>query len=116
MKCAFMVLPPKDSLDNNLIWGMFTFDNLNERSWSNFSGTPENPYTELKFENGTPCWNGPQRRMTVRLSCGPEEKVVSVSEPAKCEYLMIMETSVLCSDEDHNRKENSYEKVHHEDL
>ena len=44
--------------------------------------------------------------MIVRFSCGPEEKILSVSEPAKCEYLMIMETSALCPEPNPESEKN----------
>ena len=52
--------------------------------------------------------------MKVRLSCGSEEKILSVSEPAKCEYLMNMETSALCPDTDpfQNTKPQTKEERH----
>lgn len=52
----------------------------------------------LKFKNGFPCWNGPSRSLLVRLECGPEDRILQVSEPAKCEYEAIMETPLMCAE------------------
>ena len=50
-----------------------------------------------KFTGGAQCWNGPQRSMTVKLQCGNENKILSASEPNKCEYEMEMITPVMCT-------------------
>jgi len=78
----------------------------NIRTWGKWTGPPEDPYSEIVFEHGSSCWNGPERSMIVRFSCGPEEKILSVSEPAKCEYLMIMETSALCPEPNPESEKN----------
>ena len=68
------------------------------RTWSRWNGPPDNVYSQAIFENGLTCWNGPARSLKVSLHCGPEEKVLSVTEPSKCEYFMDMETSALCDE------------------
>ena len=52
--------------------------------WSSWGEEP-NKYLMMKFTNGLGCWNGPQRSTNVFLSCGIESKLVSVSEPNRCE-------------------------------
>ena len=68
-------------------------NNLNSKSnnaettigqWSAW-GTDSNKYSQMVFNNGLACWNGPQRSTLVRLTCGIESKVVAVSEPNRCE-------------------------------
>jgi protein kinase C substrate 80K-H len=66
------------------------------------------------FENGLTCWNGPARSLQVSLECGDTEKVLSVSEPSKCEYLMTMQTSALCDDSALSK--NGADKIVHEEL
>lgn len=64
-------------------------------SWN--AWTEESNFMEMNFSGGDGCWNGPARSLHVRLACGTENKLTSVSEPQKCEYLMEMETPAACS-------------------
>lgn len=53
----------------------------------------------LKFDNGTKCYNGPKRSVTVMLVCGDVHgKVVRAEEPETCRYEMVMETFVVCDE------------------
>ena len=54
------------------------------------------PHTQMIFERGVQCWNGPQRSTKVNVRCGAESKIVSASEPAKCEYESMFETPAAC--------------------
>lgn len=65
--------------------------------WASWGPEDKNKYMTMKFENGLACWNGPQRSTKVILSCGLENKVISVAEPNKCEYEMKFETPAVCS-------------------
>lgn len=67
-------------------------------NWEDYVAVGDNKYAKMKFSGGQTCWNGPARSTTVDLVCGPEEKVVHVSEPAKCEYEMVFETAAVCSE------------------
>ena len=96
MRCASLDQQLSMSMERKSIWGIFLFNNT--RTWGKWSGPPEDPYSEIIFEHGTSCWNGPERTLKVRFSCGSEEKILSVSEPAKCEYFADMETSAVCPD------------------
>ena len=69
----------------------------------------ENPnakYKIMRFADGLSCWNGPARSTKVRLYCGVENKIISVTEPNRCEYEMKFETPTACDDQ--------FEKASHE--
>lgn len=42
------------------------------------------------------CWNGPERSVSVDLSCGLTNEILSISEPEKCEYHFTATTPALC--------------------
>ncbi|KAF8529155.1 glucosidase II beta subunit-like-domain-containing protein [Hysterangium stoloniferum] len=68
-------------------------------SWSRDPNTkPGDPryYQTQHYTNGAKCWNGPERSVTLHLSCGTENKILSVAEPEKCEYHMTATTPALC--------------------
>ncbi|KAK9447904.1 glucosidase II beta subunit-like-domain-containing protein [Limtongia smithiae] len=52
---------------------------------------------KLMFTKGTKCWNGPHRSATVEMACGEKHKIVAVSEPAMCEYLLRIVTPAVCT-------------------
>ncbi|KAK4524972.1 hypothetical protein GAYE_SCF07G2876 [Galdieria yellowstonensis] len=54
-------------------------------------------YTKMIYTDGTPCWNGPSRSTIVNLICGVNETILSVSEPAKCQYHFWVTTCAVCS-------------------
>jgi protein kinase C substrate 80K-H len=61
-------------------------------SWEKWSV----PHTQMSYERGVQCWNGPSRSTKVDLRCGAENKLVAASEPSKCEYLFVFETPAVC--------------------
>ncbi|CAG8804785.1 5998_t:CDS:2, partial [Racocetra fulgida] len=65
-------------------------------------------YTQMLYENGARCWNGPARSVKVYLECGAENQILSVSEPEKCEYHMKMITPAVCL-------ENNSPKIVHDE-
>uniref|UniRef100_A0A8C5BXY9 Glucosidase 2 subunit beta n=1 Tax=Gadus morhua TaxID=8049 RepID=A0A8C5BXY9_GADMO len=67
-------------------------------SWGSWSGSEENVYSQKKYDHGTGCWQGPNRSTTVKLTCGKETVVMSVSEPSRCEYLMEFTTPAVCQE------------------
>ena len=54
------------------------------------------PYTQMSYERGVTCWNGPPRSTKVDLRCGAENKLIGASEPNRCEYLFMFETPAAC--------------------
>ncbi len=57
---------------------------------------PQKP--KMKFNKGTKCWNGPERSATVEMVCGPEDEILSVSEPNTCEYALQLATPSVCTE------------------
>uniref|UniRef100_A0A8K9V9L6 Glucosidase 2 subunit beta n=1 Tax=Oncorhynchus mykiss TaxID=8022 RepID=A0A8K9V9L6_ONCMY len=64
--------------------------------WGSWAGPPENPYCQMRYESGEPCWQGPTRNTMVMLICGTETALRSVKEPSKCQYVMELQTPVSC--------------------
>lgn len=50
----------------------------------------------LHFEHGVKCWNGPHRSAYVDMVCAADSRIVSVSEPEKCQYKFLLETPIVC--------------------
>lgn len=50
----------------------------------------------MKYEGGSTCWNGPARSVDVVVSCGLENRLISASEPSRCEYLFEFSTPAIC--------------------
>ncbi|KAF9916165.1 hypothetical protein BX616_004469 [Lobosporangium transversale] len=55
------------------------------------------PYTVQHYTRGDKCWNGPERSVRFEMNCGETNEIISVSEPAKCEYLIKFQTPAVCS-------------------
>lgn len=69
-------------------------------SLGNWDGLKEDPVTgemTMKFTGGQTCWQGPARSLTVKLKCGREEKLLTVEEPNKCVYEIVMMTPAVCN-------------------
>lgn len=87
-------------------------------SWDKF----EDSYRIMLFSNGDKCWNGPDRSMKVRLRCGLKNEVADVDEPSRCEYVALLSTSAVCSEEklqelQHKLDElNKEQPQHHDEL
>ncbi|KAG8932306.1 hypothetical protein FRC02_001313 [Tulasnella sp. 418] len=60
-------------------------------------------YSQQYYGGGTKCWNGPERSVTLDLSCGLENEITEVSEPEKCEYRFVGTTPALCVPEQENK-------------
>ncbi len=50
----------------------------------------------LRYENGQGCWNGPNRKTDVWLTCAEKDEVWRVSESEKCVYKMEVGTPAAC--------------------
>jgi protein kinase C substrate 80K-H len=68
---------------------------VNLGRWDRAEST-DNGGFKFFFRNGQRCWNGPERSLTVTVTCGHEEEVLSVDEPAVCEYVMDFVTPAAC--------------------
>lgn len=64
--------------------------------WHDWVESRGNKYSAMKYDRGLQCWNGPSRSTFVNLSCGTENKILSVSEPSRCEYAMEFATPAVC--------------------
>ena len=71
-------------------------------SWNNLGNWAgwDHGKKQMKFNKGTKCWNGPQRSATVEMVCGPEDELLSVSEPETCEYVLVLSTPSVCTEAD----------------
>ncbi|KAH9853957.1 endoplasmic reticulum protein [Lenzites betulinus] len=68
-------------------------------TWNNAPGVAEGSpefYSKQRYTRGAKCWNGPQRSVTLVMSCGTENAVLAVSEPEKCEYEFKVTSPALC--------------------
>ncbi|KAI0829300.1 endoplasmic reticulum protein [Trametes gibbosa] len=68
-------------------------------TWNNAPGIEKGSpafYSKQRYTRGAKCWNGPQRSVTLVMSCGTENMVLSVSEPEKCEYEFKVTSPALC--------------------
>ncbi|KAI8321095.1 hypothetical protein GQ54DRAFT_325403 [Martensiomyces pterosporus] len=74
----------KDNSRQNL--GSFTEFGTATEVNSDGSETLVTDYTVHKYLHGTKCWNGPNRSLIASFECAEDIRVLSVTEPEKCEY------------------------------
>ncbi|EEB15710.1 glucosidase 2 subunit beta precursor, putative [Pediculus humanus corporis] len=64
--------------------------------WNKWVGPEHDKYSIMLYDKGQSCWNGPQRSTYVKLKCGIENIITSVTEPNKCEYHFEFNTPSAC--------------------
>jgi protein kinase C substrate 80K-H len=52
----------------------------------------------LIYTEGARCWNGPKRSANIEFICGSSPRILSVSEPEKCRYLIEMSSPMVCEE------------------
>jgi len=98
--------------NNEYIYKLCPFDSCSQRginggsetrmgTWDRWEGPIPDTFSRMKYSNGQTCWNGPPRSTLVKLMCGTENVVESVTEPNRCEYEMVFSTPVICKSPEH---------------
>lgn len=94
--------------DKEYIYKLCVFQKVTQKSkngggevglgnWGEWAGV-DDKYSIMKYTNGVGCWNGPNRMTTVHIQCGLETKLLSVTEPYRCEYKIELSTPAACDD------------------
>ncbi|KAH9483089.1 Glucosidase 2 subunit beta [Psilocybe cubensis] len=93
--------------------GGTTFSLGKFESWNPSSdvqpGQPEF-YQKQVYKHGTRCWNGPERNVVLRLSCGVENALLTVQELEKCEYEITGTSPALCLPPEEDKKNGNGKK------
>ncbi|XP_061704773.1 glucosidase 2 subunit beta [Cydia pomonella] len=93
--------------DKEYIYKLCMFQKMTQKSknggsevglgnWGEWGGEENKKYSVMKYTNGLACWNGPNRITTVNIHCGLETKMLSVTEPFRCEYKVELSTPAAC--------------------
>lgn len=80
-------------------------------NWGEWAGPDSNKYSVMKYVNGMNCWNGPNRITTVNINCGLETKVLSVTEPFRCEYKIEISIPAACDNENISLEHTSHDEL-----
>ncbi|KAF8363629.1 hypothetical protein PRIPAC_90552, partial [Pristionchus pacificus] len=81
------------------------FDKCTQKEKNGYSETNmgtwkgwESAHSQMKYGDGTTCWNGPARSTLVTVQCGDIDELVEASEPGRCEYHFTYRTPAACKD------------------
>jgi protein kinase C substrate 80K-H len=90
-------------------------------NYASYSQDPVSGTLMFSFENGAKCWSGQIRQSRVQVTCGEENKILSVTEPEKCEYHMKLISPAACIAPSNSGNKNETGKessspVEHPDL
>ncbi|KAF9299531.1 hypothetical protein BGZ74_008889 [Mortierella antarctica] len=90
-----------DFKDIEYTYSVCLFGDANQRSHSTtflgkFSHWEGANYDVQVYSGGTKCWNGPDRSVKLVMTCGTQNEIISVAEPAKCEYVFRFQTPAVC--------------------
>jgi protein kinase C substrate 80K-H len=92
-----------ESRQRQYTYELCLFNKVNQREGGGvtllgkFTGWNEDR-TAMKYENGIHCWQGPARSCLVKVQCGNDEEIVSVDEPSRCVYEMVLKTPSACNE------------------
>lgn len=89
----------KGSGNQNMgVFSGFATEMVDEEQKHDGKGLGSGERVVMNYENGSHCWNGPERSTKVVLGCSEKEEVWRVSEEEKCVYRMEVGTPAVCVD------------------
>lgn len=80
------------------VFSSFASEMVDEEQKPDGKGLGSGERVVMNYENGSHCWNGPERSTKVVLGCSEKEEVWRVSEEEKCVYRMEVGTPAVCVD------------------
>jgi protein kinase C substrate 80K-H len=93
--CLLQTLHQKSSNQGSTLVG--NFESLEMVNSPAADGALFGTTMQLHYTHGTRCWNGPERSGRVDIECGSENKVLSVREAQKCEYVYRVTSPIACA-------------------
>lgn len=72
-----------------------SWEGFGEKTYSSWAGSAQDT-SIMHFKNGGHCWNGPTRTVEVHVVCGPQNELVSITEPSMCTYKAVFHTPGVC--------------------